>query len=71
MYVFILLSLNKQELIGTRDVGRTLTGGGYTDDVAMTDLSCITYCSNQGFTYAGTEYAEECCKLVNRFVGQI
>lgn len=45
------------------DVGRTLTGGGYTDNVAMTDESCINYCNSGGFIYAGTEYAQECCML--------
>ncbi|KAH7319166.1 hypothetical protein BKA65DRAFT_609130 [Rhexocercosporidium sp. MPI-PUGE-AT-0058] len=42
------------------DVGRTLTGGGYTNNTAMTDESCIAYCEKAGYIYAGTEYAEEC-----------
>jgi hypothetical protein len=45
-----------------RDVGRTLTGGGYDDNVAMTVESCISYCTTAGFTYAGTEYSTQCCK---------
>jgi hypothetical protein len=40
--------------------GRSLTGGGYADDKAMTDESCIAYCSSKGFQYAGTEYSQEC-----------
>lgn len=43
-----------------RDVGRTLTGGGYDDDLAMTDESCINYCNSAGFIYAGTEYSTQC-----------
>ncbi|PVH81496.1 copper radical oxidase [Cadophora sp. DSE1049] len=42
------------------DVGRTLTGGGYTNNTGMTDESCIAYCEKAGYIYAGTEYAEEC-----------
>ena len=36
------------------DVGRTLTDGGYDDDIGMTDESCIAYCDAAGFNYAGT-----------------
>ena len=36
------------------DVGRTLTGGGYDDVIGMTDESCVAYCSNLGYHYAGT-----------------
>jgi hypothetical protein len=46
-----------------RDVGRTLTGGGYDDNAAMTVESCINYCNSAGFIYAGTEYSTECCML--------
>ncbi|KAH6711606.1 hypothetical protein BKA61DRAFT_554745 [Leptodontidium sp. MPI-SDFR-AT-0119] len=42
------------------DIGRTLTGGGYTNNTGMTDESCIAYCEKAGYIYAGTEYAEEC-----------
>ncbi len=28
----------------------------------MTAKSCIAYCEKAGFTYAGTEYSNECCK---------
>lgn len=37
------------------DVGRTLTGGGYTNATGMTDESCIAYCEKSGYIYAGTE----------------
>jgi hypothetical protein len=40
--------------------GRTLTGGGYTDDAGMTAQTCIAYCTSHGFQYAGTEYSVEC-----------
>jgi hypothetical protein len=41
---------------------RTLSGGGYDDAAAMTEESCISYCSGQDFIYAGVEYGDECCK---------
>lgn len=43
--------------------GRALGGAAYTDQAGMTGQTCITYCSNAGFTYAGTEYAYECCEV--------
>lgn len=46
-----------------RDVGRTLTGGGYDDNVAMTYESCINYCNTAGYIYAGTEYSAQCCNF--------
>ncbi|RDW66140.1 E set [Coleophoma cylindrospora] len=39
---------------------RTLASASYTDGTAMTDESCISYCDNLGYIYAGTEYADEC-----------
>ncbi|KAK3940061.1 glyoxal oxidase-like protein [Diplogelasinospora grovesii] len=42
------------------DVGRTINEAAYTDDVGMTDESCISFCSSKGLQYAGTEYAQEC-----------
>ncbi|KAE9365795.1 WSC-domain-containing protein [Stipitochalara longipes BDJ] len=42
------------------DVGRTLTDGGYDDEIGMTAESCIAYCSAAGYHYAGTEYFHEC-----------
>jgi hypothetical protein len=50
----------------SRDVGRTLTQGGYDDNVAMTDESCIAYCSMEGYIYAGTEYSSQCCKFISQ-----
>ena len=44
------------------DVGRSLTQGGYDDNNAMTEESCITYCSNAGYIYAGTEFSSQCCE---------
>ena len=41
---------------------RTLGGASYTDNAAMTDESCTTYCTNKSYIYAGSEYASECCE---------
>jgi hypothetical protein len=46
------------------DVGRTLTQGVYDDNAAMTDESCIAYCSREGYIYAGTEYSSQCCEFI-------
>jgi hypothetical protein len=55
--------MERLELTKRSDVpGRTLTGGGYASDTLMTDEACITYCQNNGFIYAGTEYSSQCCK---------
>ena len=42
--------------------GRALAAAGYTSGTAMTEASCITYCSTGGrnYAYAGIEYASEC-----------
>ena len=45
------------------DVGRTLTQAGYNDNIAMTQESCVAYCWNLGYIYAGVEYSAECCKI--------
>ena len=39
---------------------RTLSGSVYTSGDSMTQESCIVYCSNLNYGYAGTEYAGEC-----------
>ncbi|KAL3421446.1 WSC domain-containing protein [Phlyctema vagabunda] len=39
---------------------RTLAGASYTSAAAMTDESCISYCANLGYIFAGTEYGSEC-----------
>lgn len=51
-------------LFSSDNVGnvRTIGSASYTDNAAMTDESCITYCTNKGYIYAGTEYASECCE---------
>jgi hypothetical protein len=41
---------------------RTLSGSSYTNTTSMTDESCISYCNNLGYYYAGTEYSQECCQ---------
>jgi len=47
------------------DVGRTLISGGY-DSAAMTDESCIDYCSTHGYIYAEAKYSQECCLCSNQ-----
>ncbi|KAG4437963.1 hypothetical protein IFR05_006544 [Cadophora sp. M221] len=42
------------------EVGRTLNGASYTNTTAMTDESCISFCSDRGFIYAGTQYSSQC-----------
>ena len=41
---------------------RTLYSAAYNDGTAMTEESCIAYCSGKGYSYAGVEYSQECCK---------
>jgi hypothetical protein len=47
--------------------GRALPNGepvpGGTN--SMTNEACQTACGNAGYSYAGTEYAGECCRLTN------
>ena len=43
--------------------GRTLSSAETTDTTGMTVESCIAFCSNGGFVYAGIEYAQECCMM--------
>ncbi|KAH8900419.1 glyoxal oxidase like protein [Thozetella sp. PMI_491] len=42
------------------DVGRTIGDASYTDQISMTDESCIAFCASKGYRYAGTEYYHEC-----------
>ncbi|WWD03156.1 hypothetical protein V865_001203 [Kwoniella europaea PYCC6329] len=39
--------------------GRALSSARYSDD-SMTIGSCISFCENKGYRYAGLEYAREC-----------
>lgn len=39
--------------------GRTLSAATYNGN-AMTGQSCISFCANKGYQYAGTEYSGEC-----------
>lgn len=39
---------------------RTLSGPSYVNSTAMTDETCIGFCSEQYYIYAGTEYSQEC-----------
>ena len=46
---------------GSDSVGaRGLSGAFYGDGNAMTTDSCIAYCTQAGYNYAGVEYASEC-----------
>lgn len=36
--------------------GRTLNANGYTSGDSMTIESCINFCDQKGYIYAGTEY---------------
>lgn len=38
---------------------RALTAG-YTSSSQMTEIMCIEYCDQKGFSYAGVEYGQEC-----------
>lgn len=46
----------------SRDVGRTLSSDATADNLSMTDESCIAYCSQKGYIYAGAEFGHECCE---------
>jgi hypothetical protein len=41
---------------------RTLTVG-YGGSAPVTDEVCIAFCGQGGYSYAGTEYSQQCCKL--------
>lgn len=54
--------------------GRALTTSGVVPggSSAMTNEACQTACSAAGFSYAGTEYAGECCKsFIFLFLAQL
>ncbi|KAI0697984.1 copper radical oxidase [Cytidiella melzeri] len=40
--------------------GRTLASASFTNTTGMTTESCISFCDQQGFVYAGTEFSQEC-----------
>ena len=44
---------------------RTLGAASYSDNAAMTDESCIAFCSSKNYVYAGTEYSSQCCQLLS------
>lgn len=39
---------------------RALGGPGYSDGSNMTIGNCVSYCSGQGYSYAGMEYSAQC-----------
>lgn len=43
-------------------VGRTLRGPSFTDP-EMTNEMCTSFCATRGYSYAGTEWFQECCKI--------
>lgn len=42
---------------------RALDLARHYDTEALTGESCVEWCADNGFTYAGTEYKAECCKF--------
>jgi len=40
---------------------RTLNAAAYTNTTGLTIESCISFCYNKGYNFAGAEYAQECC----------
>lgn len=46
----------------TENGPRTLSGSSYVSTTNMTDEYCIGFCDQNKYTYAGTEYGQECCK---------
>jgi len=50
------LELARRDIVGDR----FLTGSSYTDAVGMTVESCITFCQNNNYNFAGLEYGQEC-----------
>ncbi|KAH8105346.1 galactose oxidase [Cristinia sonorae] len=40
--------------------GRTLGDDSFTDTVGMTVESCVTFCNNKNFIFAGLEFSQEC-----------
>lgn len=41
---------------------RALDLARHYDTETLTGESCVEWCSDNGYTYAGTEYSAECCK---------
>jgi hypothetical protein len=42
---------------------RALDLARHYDTESLTGESCVEWCADNGYTYAGTEYSAECCKL--------
>jgi len=42
---------------------RTLPSASYANTTGMTVETCIGFCASQYWIYAGTEYAQECCRF--------
>lgn len=47
----------------TENGPRTLNGKMTASNTLMTDEYCISFCDQNGYLYAGTEYTSECCEL--------
>lgn len=63
---FVSPSLQRAELrYSDTTNSRALTSGYYSDGSAMTDESCIAYCSSNKYGIAGVEYSQQCCKPPN------
>ena len=44
--------------------GRTLSSAAFTNATGMTIESCVGFCNDQSYVYAGTEYGQECCATI-------
>ena len=64
LHVRIISTFSRYLLTIFSDIGRTLNGDDYTDAANMTVESCIAFCGNSGFNYAGTEYSSQCCEFL-------
>lgn len=53
-YVFYTKLINHHS-----DIGRTLTGSSFSNST-MTNELCVNFCNDNGYIYAGTEYALQC-----------
>ena len=60
-YVLVVFALTRSFDSDPNTTGRTLDSASFTNTTGMTTEACIGFCDTQGFVYAGTEFAQECC----------
>lgn len=44
---------------------RALDGPSHYDSAGLTAETCVAYCADAGYSYAGTEYSVECCEFLH------